>query len=145
MPELLTAHERTLLVRAVRRSESEHALLAYLALPGSPPDSSCSCRPHASSADDGGAVAEDVGTAARVLASIGGIGVGLLVVVTLVQAFVGGRAHEFAQVTAVAALFVAVGVGALLVVVAALRGRRVSQDSSSSWWSPRSSRWRTPT
>lgn len=124
MPELLTDHERVLLHRFARRARNRRDLRAYLALSEVPFDLVAlqpSVREQVARASE--RRAGDFATAAAVVGALSAIGVGIGVIVTLVQAFLGDRAQEFAQVTAVGALFAVVGVGSLLLVVTVLLRR----------------------
>lgn len=127
MPELLTDHERVLLHRFARRARNRRDLRTYLALAEVPVElvELVALQPSARERSECASErrAGEFATAAAVVGVLSAIGIGIGIIVTLVQAFLGGRAHEFAQVTAVGALFAVVGIGALLVVAAGLRRR----------------------
>ncbi len=127
-PALLDERERRMLHRAAARSRSASELRSYLALPVLPPELEALLPPRAEQRRHRlEPLAGGLENGALVVSSLlAGPAIAIGVVVTLVQAFLGDpTAHDVAQVTAAGVLLSVAGVGALLLVASALRGRWV--------------------
>lgn len=127
VPGVATDHERVLLARIARRASDERALRTSLALPSVPPELIAllpTARDRRRRATE--RWAGELVPAIGVLGLMSGVGLAVGIVVTLVQAFIGGRAQQFAQFTAWFGLGAVAGVGTLALAACALRRRWVA-------------------
>ena len=127
VPGVATDRERVLLARIARRASSERALRAHLALPSVPPELIGllpTARDQRRRATE--RWADELVPAIAIVGLMSGVGLAVGIVVTLVQAFIGGRAQEFAQFTAWFGLGAVAGVGTLALAACALRRRWVA-------------------
>ncbi|MDM7885704.1 hypothetical protein QUG92_11370 [Curtobacterium sp. RHCKG23] len=126
VPEVLTDRERVLLARIARRSDGEGALRSHLALRTVPAEL-VALLPSARERSRRRAerIASAFDPALALVGCLAGVGLAVGVLVTMVEAFAGGRAHEAAQVTVAAGLGAVVFLGVLAIVPVLLRRRWV--------------------